>query len=85
MVNVNIDKWIREREKKDKVLYEKYGRSLEKKHKGKLAAIGSSGKVILGDSDLDVVEKAIKEFGNGNFGFFKIGYTYTGKWLKATK
>lgn len=79
----NLDKWMAQRAKKDKELYEKYGKPLEKKYKGKLAAIGSDGDVILGDSDIKVIEKAIKKFGSGNFAFTRIGYTYVGQWLDA--
>ncbi|MEK7521498.1 MAG: hypothetical protein AAB599_01710 [Patescibacteria group bacterium] len=64
----DIDKWMAERAKKDKVLYEKYGRPLEKKHKGKIVAIG--------ENDLEVAQEAIKKFGSGNFAFKRIGYPY---------
>lgn len=75
----NLDKWMAEREKKDKELYEKFGRHLEKKHKGKIAAIGPEGDVILGDNDIKVIEKAIKKFGSGNFSFSRVGYSYFGR------
>lgn len=76
------DRWLEEREKKDEVLYEKYGKPLEKTHKGKLAAIGPTGEVILGTSSIRVVDKALKKFGSGNFAFVRIGYSYIGKWLR---
>ena len=72
-----------ERAKKDIVLYEKYGKPLEKRHKGKIAAIGPTGEVILGRSDVSVLQKAIKKFGSGNFAFIKVGHETFGQWLDA--
>lgn len=74
---VNLDKWLREREKKD-------GKPLEKKYKGKIVAIGPDGETIIGENDTEVAQLAIKKFGSGNFAFKKIGYSYFGKWLNAT-
>lgn len=82
MKMADLEKWLQARAKKDKELYWKYGRPLEKLHKGKLAAIAPDGRVILGRSDVTLTKKAIKRFGSGNFAFVRIGYPYVGKWLK---
>jgi len=61
-------------------LYEKYGRPLEKEHKGKFVAISEEGKVIVDPNDVRVAQKAIEKFGPGRFAFYKIGFKAIGKW-----
>ncbi len=55
-----------------RVLYEQYGKPLERNYKGKYVAISSQGKTLVGQSLSEVVSSALEQFGKGNF-VFKIG------------
>ncbi len=67
-----------EAEKLGDTLYQKYGRPLEKDHWGKFMAVSQRGKIILGESLLEVVEKAVKILGPENF-VFKVGEKSVGR------
>ena len=60
-------------------LYEQYGKPLEATHQGKYLAISPEGKTILGESLLEVAQKAAATFGPGNF-VYKISERVVGKW-----
>jgi len=60
-------------------LYERYGRPLEQEHYGEYVAIAQDGRVIVGKDDIEVVQKAIHEFGSGNSVLCRIGYRYVDK------
>ncbi|ODS37643.1 hypothetical protein BEH94_04790, partial [Candidatus Altiarchaeales archaeon WOR_SM1_SCG] len=62
--------------KKEDLIYEKYARELEKDHSGEYVAIGPDGETILGEDDIEVVEKAVEKFGKCNFVFRIIGCRY---------
>ncbi|MQL51399.1 hypothetical protein GFC01_03795 [Desulfofundulus thermobenzoicus] len=66
--------------KRNAQLYEKYGRQLEKEHKGKYIAISEEGQIIVDSNDIRVAQQAIEKFGPGRFAFYKIGYKAIGKW-----
>lgn len=53
-------------------LYEQYAKPVEKEHEGQYIAITPDGKTILGNSVLEVAQKAKDEFGPGSFRF-KLG------------
>lgn len=78
----NISRWLANKSQEDEQLYERYGKSLEKSHKGEYVAIGRDGTTILGKTDIEVLEKAINVFGSGNFAFKRIGHHTFGQWLK---
>jgi hypothetical protein len=61
-------------------LYERYGKPLEKTHWGKYIAISPTGKKLISDNVLKLMEKAKTTLGPGNF-IFKIGDRAVGKWL----
>lgn len=63
----------------DDTLYERYGKPLEKEHRGKYIAISRDGRVIVDSNDLSVIGQAINTFGSGNFVFRRIGYSYVWK------
>jgi len=67
--------------KEKKSLYERYGKSLERTHKGEYLAIGPKGQTVLGKRAGEALRKAIKSFGSGNFGLFRIGHATFGEWL----
>lgn len=60
-------------------LYEGYGKPLEKDHHGEYAAITQDGRLIVGKDDIDVMNRAIQEFGSGHFVLYRVGYKYVGK------
>ena len=59
-------------------LYQRYGKPLEKDHWGKFMAVSQRGKTILGESLLDVAQKAVKLLGPGNF-IFRVGEKSVGR------
>ena len=61
-------------------LYERYGKPLEKTHRGKYIAISMTGKTLIADSVMELMQQAKKALGPGNF-IFKIGERAVGKWL----
>ena len=76
-----LDKWLAERAKVDKDLYERYGKPLEREHHGEYAAIVPSGETIIGHDDVAVLQDAVARFGPGNFVFRRIGYPFVERWL----
>ena len=61
-------------------LYERYGKPLEKTHRGKYVAISQAGKTLIADSIFELIQEAKTTLGPGNF-IFKIGERAVGKWL----
>ena len=60
-------------------LYEQYGRPLEEDHWGEYVAISPDGRTVLGASRLEVLDKALAQFGPGSF-LFKVGERVVGRW-----
>jgi len=71
---------LRKRVLKDNVLYEKFAKHLEPEHNGEFVAISQKGKIIVESDQVEVLKKAIEEFGGGNFALRKIGSRALGKW-----
>jgi hypothetical protein len=61
-------------------LYERYGKPLEKTHRGKYVAISQAGKTLIADTLFDLMQQAKTTLGPGNF-IFKVGERAVGKWL----
>ena len=59
--------------------YERYGKPLENDHHGEFIAITRDGRVIVDKNDIEVVDRAIQEFGSGNFILCRVGYKSVGK------
>jgi len=59
--------------------YERYGKPLEIDHHGEFIAITEDGRVIVGKNDIEVVDRAIEEFGSGNFILCRAGDKSVGK------
>ena len=70
---------LKKRANADDVLYESFARHLEVDHFGKFVAIARDGRLIIGENDIEVLKKAVREFGSGNFAFRKIGSRVLGK------
>ncbi len=81
----DIKGWIARRSQQGRQLYERYGKLLEKEHKGEYIAIGSQGQTILGESDVEVLQNAMQTFGSGNFAFHRVGYRTFGQWLDLAR
>ena len=79
----DLEKWMAQRVAQDQMLYERYGKPLVASHKGEYLAIGPDGRTILGKTDVEVLERAIKTFGSGNFGLKRIGHRAVGQWLSS--
>ncbi len=71
---------LRARGREDDALYERFAKHLEEEHRGEFVAINREGKIIVSRDDIEVVQRAIKEFGEGQFAFRRIGYKALGKW-----
>jgi len=76
----NPEMRLRARGMEDDTLYERFAKHLERDHRGEFVAINKEGKIIVSQDDIDVVQRAIKEFGEGQFAFRRIGYSALGKW-----
>jgi hypothetical protein len=63
--------------------YERYGKPLENDHRGEFVAITQDGRVIVGKNDIGVVDRAIEEFGSGNFILCRVGDKTVGKIRRA--
>ena len=81
----DYEKWTAHRVKEDERLYEEYGKPLEKEYTGEYVAIGSDGRILLGKSTDEVLQKGVAAFGGGNFGLFRIGHPALEQWLTLTK
>jgi hypothetical protein len=60
-------------------LYDRFVKGLESKHRGAFAAVRSDGQVIVDKDDVKVVDRALKQFGPGNFVLLKVGSRCVGK------
>lgn len=65
-------------------LYKKYGKPLEKNHKGDYLAISEKGDTIVGRDYLKVALKARSTFGPGSF-LYRVGEKAIWKWRKIKK
>jgi hypothetical protein len=72
LTNMTVVSQYDKRRKTARVLYEQYGKPLEREHTGEYVAISESGNTIVGKSLRQVVTEALEQFGKGNF-VFKIG------------
>jgi hypothetical protein len=59
--------------------YERYGKPLENDHRGEFIAITQDGRVIVGKNDIEVMDRAIEDFGSGNFILCRVGDKSVGK------
>lgn len=78
-----IQNELKRRAQEDDILYEKFAKKLEAQHKGKFVIISRDGEVIVSHDDIELLQRALKEFGRGNFAFRRIGYPTIGKWRKV--
>ena len=81
----DLEKWLAHNAKQRQHLYEVYGKPLEESHKDQFIAIGFDGQTILGKDDGEVLRKAIRDLGSGNFVLARVGHLTFGKWLKLSK
>ncbi len=62
-------------------LYNQYGKPLEQKHWGEFVAIFPDGRLVIGQSRQDALERAVNKFGQGCF-LFKVGDKVVGRWRR---
>lgn len=60
--------------------YNRYGKPLEREHKGKFVAVSLKGQVLVANSLVKAMKQANDTFGPGGF-VFKIGQRAVGEWL----
>lgn len=82
MTDLNV--WLAEKEERDRRLYERYGKPLEREHRGQYVAISPDGQTITGDDDVEVLREAIERFGSGNFAFHRVGHRAVDRWLNLS-
>ncbi len=61
-------------------LYDRFVRNLEPQHRGEFVAVHIDGRVIVDKNDIEVVDRALKQFGPGTFVLLKVGSKGVGKW-----
>jgi hypothetical protein len=71
---------LQQRAIEDEKLYERFACQLEAEHTGEFVAIARDGKLIIEKDQIRALEKAVREFGSGNFAFRKIGSRALGRW-----
>ena len=69
---------LKEKAKEATLLYEKHAKGLEAEHHGEFVAIARDGRIIIGENDIAVLKKAIRDFGRGNFAFRRVGFRTMG-------
>ncbi len=74
---------LKRRALNDDILYEKFAKHLEAQHNGEFVAISLEGVVMVSHDDIELLQRALKEFRSGNFAFRRIGYPTMGKWRKV--
>ena len=77
--------WIERKLEEQQRLYEKYGKSLEKEHKGKFVAISLEGEIILDRRLGEVLAGAVETFGEDNFALMRVGDEVYGAGERASK
>lgn len=66
-------------------LYDRFVKSLEPQHRGAFVAVHPDGQVVVDKDDVKVVDKALKQFGPGNFVLLKVGSRGVGKWRRQRR
>ncbi len=72
--------YLKQRAQEDEQLYRRFAEKLELSHKGEFVAIARDGRLIIEPDQIKAVEKAMLEFGSGNFALRRIGYRALGRW-----
>ena len=65
--------------------YDRFVKNLEPQHSGAFAAVRPDGQVVVGEDDVTVVDRALKQFGPENFVLSKIGSRGVGKHRKLMR
>jgi len=71
---------LEKRAHEDEKLYDAFGKALEAEHAGEFVAIARDGRLILDSDQVRALERAVADFGSGNFAFRKVGYRALGRW-----
>ena len=73
--------WMEHKLEEQRRLYEKYGRPLEKEHKGEFVAISLEGEILLDKRLGELLKQAIDTFGPDNFAMARVGHDAMAEWL----
>lgn len=73
--------WLERKLEEQHQLYEKYGKSLEREHKGDFVAISLDGEILLDQKLGDLLKRAIDTFGDDNFAIARVGHDALAEWL----
>ena len=73
--------WLQRKLEKQRQLYEKFGKPLEKEHKGEFIAISLEGEILLDRRLGELLKQAIDEFGPDNFAMARVGHDSMAEWL----
>ena len=76
-------RWIEQKLKEQRRLYEEYGKRLEAKHTGDFVAINLNGEIILGKWEGEVLRRALDTFGSDNFALARVGDDVFEEWFDA--
>ena len=71
---------LQQRAAEDERLYQRFAKHLEAEHQGEFVAIGLDGRLMVESDQIRALQRAIQQFGSGNFAFRKIGSRTLGKW-----
>ena len=73
--------WMERKLEEQRQLYEKFGKPLEKEHKGEFIAISLEGEILLDRRLGELLKQAIDEFGPDNFAMARVGHDSMAEWL----
>ena len=76
-------RWIDQKLKEHRLLYEKYGKRLELEHTGEFVAISLGGEIIMGKREGEVLRRALNTFGRDNFALVRVGGDVFEEWFDA--
>lgn len=77
----HYQEWLERKCEEQRRLYEKYGRPLEKEHKGEFVAISLEGEILLDKRLGELLKQAIDTFGPDNFAMARVGHDAMAEWL----
>jgi len=63
-------------------LYERFVKPIEAQHQGEFVAVNADRQTIFDKNDINVVDRALKQFGLGTFVLLKVGSKGVGKWRR---
>ena len=81
---IDLQEWLDKKGKEQKLLYEKFGKPLEREHTGEYVAISLDGQTILGARLGELLRMAVETFGRDNFAIAKVGHDTVETWRQIS-